>query len=267
MDFAQRLVRRRRALGYSQLDLAMLAGVSQRHISFLETGRAKPGRQALDKLIPAMATDPADQTALYAAAGFAPPQEARHRGTPDSLGSAERDALQRMLGAFGPTPAVATTPDGTIVGANRGFEKALRRALGPGHGWHSAAGGLTGNLFDLSLRPDGLARLLANPEEVIPPLRQRMAGAADRHGADGTLHDRLDGLASALPSRTAGSPPPRPPRFPVERYRLGGTVLSLVATPMRWGHGGDPSGPAITIEAFLPTDAATERWLDAASRS
>ena len=113
--FGQLLRGWRGARKRSQLELSLDAGVSQRHLSFLESGRARPSRDMIQQLSEALDLPLRERNLLLQAAGFAPLFQQR------SLDSAEmravREALEMMLAHHEPFPALVIDPQWTLRGA------------------------------------------------------------------------------------------------------------------------------------------------------
>ena len=104
----------------SQLELAMTAGVSQRHVSFLESGRARPSREMILQLSETLAVPLRERNGLLTAAGFAPVFQARALEDPE-MGQV-MGAVRMMLSNHAPYPAVAIDRAWNVVVANGPFE-------------------------------------------------------------------------------------------------------------------------------------------------
>src|SRR5918997_1598981 len=144
--------RRRR----SQLDLALEADISARHLSFIETGRSRPSRGMLLRLAERLRIPPRERNALLVAGGFAPAAPARALDDP-ALASA-RQAVDQVLAAYEPYPALAVDLHWNLVAANAGVAPFLA----------DVAPGLLEpplNVLRLSLHPEGLAPRIENLAE------------------------------------------------------------------------------------------------------
>jgi len=146
--------RQRRRL--SQLDLAIGANVSSRHLSFVETGRAKPSREMILHLAEYLDVPLRDRNALLLAGGYAPAYPERTLEAPEL--KAVQAALERVLKAHEPYPAVVVNRWWELVAANQGIGLFTRHVrpdlLEP-----------PANVLRLSLHPDGMAPRLANLPE------------------------------------------------------------------------------------------------------
>lgn len=146
--------RRRRRL--SQLALAAEACVSQRHLSFVESGRSRPSRDMVLRLAEALAVPLRERNVLLVAAGFAPVHP--ERAPDDPGGAAARRAVEAILRGHEPCPALAVDRHWTLLRANgavapllAGADEALLRP--------------PVNVLRLGLHPRGLAPRIANLPE------------------------------------------------------------------------------------------------------
>jgi transcriptional regulator with XRE-family HTH domain len=245
-DFATQLRLSRRQRGRSQTELARVAGTSQRHVSFLESGRAAPSRDMVLRLAGALDLPLRQQNAWLTAAGFAPEWREGDLAAPE-LAVIDR-ALAHMLAQQEPFPAVAMDRRWNPLRANA----ATGRLVG------FLGGGGPGNLAESLVSPDGLRRHLVNWEEVAHHfLRSVEADAA----ADGTAETRalLDRLlaypgvaALALPIESAS-------RAPVlaMHFRKHDVSLRLFTTLATIGTAQDITVQELRVECFFPADDAT----------
>jgi transcriptional regulator with XRE-family HTH domain len=245
--------RRRRRL--SQLGLAIAANVSSRHLSFVETGRAKPTSDMILHLAEHLDVPLRDRNALLLAGGYAPAYPERGLAEPDL--KAVRDALRKVLAGHEPYPAVVVNRWWELVDANPGIGLFTRhvnpKLLEP-----------PVNVLRLSLHPDGIAPRIANLPEwrahLLARLHRQAEAAGDRRLA--ALHDEL----AAYPG--GGSDKPRQATDVVVplRYRPDGTgeeelsfisITAMVGTPM------DVTVEELAIESFYPANQATAAALHA----
>jgi transcriptional regulator with XRE-family HTH domain len=236
--------RRRR----SQLDLASEAGVSARHLSFVETGRARPSRDMVLHLAEQLEVPLRERNELLVAAGFAPVYARRDLGDADM--AAVRTAVDLVLAAYDPFPAVVGDRAWNLVAANRAVatltEGAAPDLLAP-----------PANVLRLSLHPDGLAPRILNLPQWRRHVLHRLAREAHLAGDPGlgALHREL----SALPGGTDRTPP-NGIAVPL-RIRVGEQPLSFLSTVTTFGTAVDLTAAELSIEAFLPADAATAEAL------
>jgi transcriptional regulator with XRE-family HTH domain len=234
--------RQRRRL--SQLDLSNETGVSARHLSFVETGRSRPSRQMVLHLAEQLEVPLRARNELLVAAGFAPFYGERPLDAPAM--TAVRAALERVLAAHEPFPAVVVDRGWQLVAGNRGVplltEGADPALLAP-----------PVNVLRLSLHPDGMARRIRNLAQWRTHVLHRLAREARLSGDPGlaALHREL----AALP----GGTDPRPPdgiAVPL-RIRTALGELAFLGTVTTFGTAVDVTAAEVSIEAFLPADEAT----------
>lgn len=240
----------------SQLALALEAGVSQRHLSFVESGRAQPSREMLLRLAEQLDVPLRERNRLLNAAGFAPVYPERPLGDP-ALDAARR-AVDRVLAAHEPYPALAVDRHWTLVTANRAVAPLLAGA---------SPALLTPpvNVLRLSLHPDGLAPAIVNLAQWRSYLLQRLARECELSG-DSELDDLLAELKGySVPSR----PPSRSAALahadarvfvPLELETPAG-VLSFISTTTVFGTPVDVTVAELALESFFPANAPTAEFL------
>ena len=186
--------RQRRRL--SQLDLAVGAGVSARHVSFVETGRARPSAEMVMQLAEHLDVPLRDRNALLLAAGYAPAFAQRDLDDPE-MGPV-RDVLDRLLRGHEPYPAIVVDRHWGLVAANRAValltEGAAPHLLEP-----------PVNVLRLGLHPDGLAPRIRNLGEWRAHLLDRLSRQAVVSGDPAlfALHEELAALPGAQPGLAA----------------------------------------------------------------
>jgi transcriptional regulator with XRE-family HTH domain len=240
--------RRRRRL--SQLDLALEAGVSARHLSFLETGRAKPSREMVLHLSEQLEVPLRDRNRLLLAAGFAPAFEERPIDAPEM--APVREALDHVLTGHDPYPAVVVDRAWNIAAANQ--SAAMFTAGLPEHLLEPPV-----NILRATLHPDGLAPRILNYGEVrahlLERLRRQVALTADDDAA--VLFAEL----SAYPGETAEVHAPGEQIVVPLRFDAGGRELAFFSTIATFGTAVDITLSELSIEAFFPADEATSAYL------
>lgn len=249
--------RQRRRL--SQLDLALEAEISTKHLSFLETGRSQPSRDMVLHLAERLDVPLRERNVLLVSAGFAPVFPQRPLADP-ALQSA-RKAVDLVLKGHEPYPAIAIDRHWTLVAHNAAVPLLLTSAdpslLQP-----------PVNVLRLSLHPKGLAPRIENLGQWRAHLLTRL-----RQQIDVTADAELTRLMDELSSYPApgGAKAPRasvnhdyagvvvPLRFVTDK----GT-LSLFSTTTIFGTPVDITLSELAIESFFPADAATAEMLRAA---
>jgi transcriptional regulator with XRE-family HTH domain len=240
--------RERRRL--SQLDLALQAGVSARHVSFVETGRAQPSREMLLHLAEELDVPLRERNPMLLAAGYAPAYSSRTLDD-EEMGPA-RAALELILGGYQPYPALAVDRGWNLVSANPSV------ALLTG----GAAAELLEppiNVLRLSLHPDGLAGQILNLAQWRGHILDRLAREVAATGDDelAALHRELLGYPGGLRHG------PRTELAVPLRLRLADQELAFLSTVTTFGTAVDITLAELSIEAFLPADASTAAALHA----
>ena len=183
----------RRARRLSQLELSMRLGISQRHVSFVETGRARPSRPLLLAWLTALDAPLVVRNAALLQAGYAPAYSAAPLGDP-ALAQANA-ALLELLRAHDPMPALVLDAHWNLLHANRGGQW-LAATLMPGAVEMLAGAPL--NMLDMLVHPEGFTRQILNLDEVGPAL---LAHLRDDAAAQPVLLHRVEAFATLLRNR------------------------------------------------------------------
>jgi transcriptional regulator with XRE-family HTH domain len=245
--------------GLSQLDLAGEAETSQRHVSFVESGRTKPSREMVLRLAAALDVPLRQQNALLLAAGFAPAWRESSLDAPELMQI--NRAIEHILAQQEPFPAVVVDRRWTLFRANRGF---ARLSMFLSDGVPPPPGPV--NLLENILAPGGLKPLLVNWEEVVLYLLRGLHADAMADGMDETraLLDRL--MTYPDVPRLWRAPKIDEAHAPVLplHFRKGPVELRLFTTIATLGTPQDATLQDIRIESFFPLDEATaaacRRW-------
>jgi len=251
----------RRTRRMSQLDLALAAEVSSRHLSFVETGRSQPSRGMILRLSEALEIPLRDRNALFTAAGYAPLYRERPLGAPDM--AAVRQALERILDQQEPYPAVVQDGAWTMLMLNRAAERLVAALLGAVPPPEAGPANALRLLFD----PGGLRPFIDNWDEVARALvrrEQRELAHTPNAAAAETLDEVLayPGVPAAWAAPDAGAAPP--PLLTVV-LRKDALRLAWFTTLTSFGTPQDVTLQGLRIESFFPADDATERWARAAA--
>jgi transcriptional regulator with XRE-family HTH domain len=253
--FGDLLVSERRRRRLSQEALGLLAGVSQRHISYLERGKATAGPRAIHKLIDALDLDFAAANRLLAAAGLAPARPSL--GWDDPGFATARHAVQLAIAHHEPFPGIVTDRGGDVIERTAGIDALLAAAALP-DAWTTTGADGRPNLYDLSLHPDGIVGLLVNPDIVVPHTLARLEAAADTwpEAARTLARARTYPAAQRWPASSCG---PLDAGVVTEHYRVGEHDVRLVAVVAAFGSPDDVTAQATQIELLYPADATSER--------
>jgi len=237
----------------SQLALALEAEISQRHLSFLESGRSAPSREMLLHLAERLDMPLRERNAMLLAAGFAPVYAERTLEDPAMV--AARAAIELVLKGHEPFPALAIDRHWNLLAANA--------ALGP-----MLAGVADRSLLEppinvlrLSLHPEGLAPRIANLVEwrahLLDRLRRQIAVTSDP-----VLADLLQELSAYPVNDTLAALDAGPPTdhggvlVPLQLVTEAG-LLSLISTTTVFGTPRDITLSELALEAFFPANAET----------
>ncbi|MCX5339526.1 helix-turn-helix domain-containing protein [Streptomyces atratus] len=251
----------------SQLELALRADSSARHISFIETGRSRPSEDLILRLAEHLDIPVRERNALLVVAGYAPRYAQTALDDP-ALG-ALREGMERLLQGYDPYPALVVDGMYNVVAANRGIAMLLEGVAG-----HLLAPPL--NAMRLTLHPEGLAPRIRNLREwradllaqmdrqialarsaELRELYEEVAGYPAPEGAG-----RAEGAGAAGSSggagENAGAGPASPLPFALPLHiEHGGQVLSFVSSIATFNTPMDVTVAELAIETFLPADRAT----------
>jgi transcriptional regulator with XRE-family HTH domain len=256
------LIRERRVSARrSQLDLALDAGVSARHLSFVELGKARPSPELVTLIADRLGVPAREQNDWLVAAGYAP----RHTETPldaEALRTVRR-SLQLFLDAHEPFPAVAVDRCWTVQLWNDA-------AVWLGEGIPLEARGDPSNIFRISLHPDGFSRRTRNFGQWCAYLLRQLDLIVRR-----TRSPEAEALAAEIAELPDIPPRDRWSRWtpqdtdPVVPWLLehSGAELSLFTVMATFGTPVDLTLTEMTVELFLPADDATLELLSARARA
>ncbi|PKO64166.1 MAG: transcriptional regulator [Betaproteobacteria bacterium HGW-Betaproteobacteria-16] len=248
--FGERLRHWRQHRRLSQLDLAHVADVSTRHLSYVETGRASPSRDMVLRLVDRLDIPLRERNGLLEAAGFAPMYRERPLDAPDM--AAARAAVQRILDCHAPWPALAMDRHWNLVMSNQMVSVLIgdvaAELLQPPL-----------NVLRLSLHPQGLAPRIANLRQWREHLFERLHQQIHATGDDAlaallaelkSYPEDLGGHAVALPGEHHGV------LMPFEFHTPQG-VLRLISTTTVFGSPVDITLQELALETFFPADEDT----------
>ncbi|TDQ86489.1 Xre family transcriptional regulator [Dongia mobilis] len=238
----------------SQLDLALSAGMSTRHLSFIETGRAAPSREMVMRLAAQLELPLRARNRLLLAAGFAPAYAERSIDDPDLAGI--RAAIERLLAAQAPYPALAIDRHWNLLAANSSLTPLLA----------GAAPELTTppvNVLRLALHPAGIAPRILNfaewREHLMARLQRQIAASGD------PVLGELAAELAAYPAAANSDVGSADEADIAVSLRLQGPTgpLAFLSTTMVFGAPHDVLLSELAIEIFLPADDATVAALQA----
>ncbi len=258
IDPAGRMIRQwREARGISQLRLSLEAGVSARHLSFIESGRSEPGRDVLIRVGRALGLPLREHNQLLEHGGYAPLHPPRRLDDP--MLAIVKEVFGFLLDRHEPNSAVVIDSCWNVVLRNQAHAASMRLFAPDSR----SAAGEPANLIEEVFDPFGLRPAIENFELVA-----------------NLLHDRLERMAAARPTRVElralldriesfGPLPPRPNLDGIERFALllplvfrrGDLRLSVVSTTTTFTAPLDATIQELQLETFFPTDEESERLL------
>lgn len=240
----------------SQIDLSNASEVSQRHLSFVETGRSRPSREMVLHLATALEVPLREQNYLLRLAGFAPRYS--ERGLDDPELEHIRSVLDRLLAAYKPYPAVVVDRCWDVVLANGAAATLTTRLVAPAS---AALDGGRLNMLRLFLHPDGIRDHVVNRNDAAAQLVHRLGREASTYPNDARL-SALTGEVDSYPdvaNLRAATRLPTPDDLVVPVHlRAPGLELRLFTTIATIGAPHDITLEELRLETLLPTDVASE---------
>lgn len=238
--------------GLSQLALAMEAGISTRHLSFLETGRAQPSRPMVELLAGMLDIPLSERNSLLLAAGYAPTYERRPLGAPD-LQPLQR-ALDFILKQHEPYPAIVIDGASNILKRNRASERIFGLFVA------DPPGGRLANTIRTMFHPRGLRQYVVNWEDMAV----RMLYKIHRDAAIGVNEEAIrmreevmsyPGVAALWKVVDVDTPAPAMMSIKLQR---GEWSLAFFSTISTLGMPCDVALQDLRVECFFPADCATD---------
>ncbi|KUN89595.1 XRE family transcriptional regulator [Streptomyces bungoensis] len=238
----------------SQLELALRADSSARHISFIETGRSRPSEEMVLRLAEHLDVPVRERNALLLAAGYAP----HYPETPldDPALDALREGMERLIQGYEPCPALVVDAGYTVVAANRGVAMLLEgvpeKLMTPAP-----------NAMRLTLHPEGLAPRVRNLREWRGHLLAQMERQLALYRSDRLRALYEEVAAYPVPEEEPDGEPAAPvPYFALPlRIEHEGRILSFVSSISTFNTPMDVTVAELAIETFLPADPATVKYL------
>jgi len=245
----------------SQLDLALRADLSQRHLSFIESGRSQPSRQMVLQVAESLAVPLRERNALLQAAGYAPLYYERDLDSVDM--TAVREALKLTLAHHQPLPALVVNRHWGMVMSNAATTRILGLLDGePRAVWQRVDPSGQLNVMRLTFHPDGLRRVLKNWEQAATVLLSRLQREVAAQPANSPLSAVLKEVLSypGIPARwrSAALTLPPPPVLPLH-FDNGRESFSLFSMLSTFGTAQDVTADELRVETFFPADDTTAK--------
>ena len=260
MNYGTTLKDWRAARRMSQLDLATEAAVSQRHVSFLETGRAKPSREMVIHLAIALEVPLRERNAMLTAAGYAAeyPETQLTEPALDQI----RGILETVLRSHEPFPAIVVDRGWDVVLANDAAMRFTMSMIDPSSPVPTA--GM--NPITLIMHPDGVWDFIVNWPVVATAALRRLDHEIMARPTDTVLRQLRDEVLTYPDVAELRTRPARPAAADLLvpfHYRIGTAELKLFSTIATIGEAHDITLEELRLETFFAADAETEELLRA----
>lgn len=236
----------------SQLDLALEAEISTRHLSFMETGRSQPSREMVLRLAEQLDIPLRERNILLVAAGFAPVYP--EHSLDDPLLEPARKAMELVLAGHEPYPAVALDRHWNLVASNKAVAHLLE-------GVDPALLAPPVNVLRLSLHPGGVAPRIVNYRQWRTHLFERLRHQIGISGDPALVELMAELEAYPEPDGVERHPPSGQPDYagvvvPLQ-FRTSAGILSFISTTTVFGTPVDVTLSELALESFFPADAET----------
>ncbi|MEC9342682.1 MAG: helix-turn-helix domain-containing protein [Pseudomonadota bacterium] len=251
-EFGGQLREWRKVRRMSQLDLAGEAGISTRHLSFLETGRSRPTEGMIARIGEALDLPVAERNALFASAGYTPRYGSAAGQDLEGLSEPVRQVVELILERHAPWPAACLNAAYDVIAGNAGFAQ-LASAFGIGPG---------ANLLALVFEDGPVRDAIVNWNAFAPAFLKRARAEARYLGPRSTLAQRIEAIDPVPPGVDNGSSE-RPPPVIEFVLSLGGTETRWITTVTTIGSAQDAMLEGIFIEQYFPADATTTALVEA----
>lgn len=259
--FARLLKSWREARKCSQLDLALASRISQRHVSFMESGRARPSRDMVLQLSEALEIPLRERNTLLTAAGFAAMYQETDLKAPAM--APVREALQLLLDHHEPNPASVVDRAWNVLMINRAMLRVFSLAGDPTQLWQRVCGNGPHNVLKMTFHPEGFRPFIVNFDEAAPVLLNRTRREAAACNSEPLLRllDEIlayPGIPESWKVPSFQAPPP--PVLPLELAK-GELKLKLFSMITTFGTPQDITTDELRVESFFPADATTAELL------
>ncbi|MFK8031079.1 MAG: helix-turn-helix domain-containing protein [Gammaproteobacteria bacterium] len=257
MVFGDVVRRWRKVRKLSQFELALMASVSQRHLSCLETGRSRPSRPMVMQLAEALDIPLRDRNELLSSAGFA--KIYRESGLDHVQMASVRLALEQILDKHEPYPCVVVDRFWNIVSSNNALRKLISIA-----GELDVDEKVSRNLALLTLHPKGLRPFIVNFEGTVAPFVQRLRRDMLRYSDPETeaFFETVRELIDDVEVLDASSEEPLMPTLSLE-MQMGQVHIALFSVIATFGTPQDITTDELRIESFFPADEDSKLYLQA----
>ncbi len=257
-EFTEGLRHWRRLRKMSQLELALAAQVSQRHVSWLETGRSQPSRDMVLRLSEAMDVPLRERNRILNAAGFADLYQESRLDEPSM--ATVNEALTEIMQHHNPYPAFVLDRQWNIQRLNAAAGWLFSQTGDPQQMWQNVGDNGEKNMALLTVHPNGLRQFIANWDVVIGPFMLRLKREAI-DSTDSELLERYQQLEQYVDVSDLPATDTLLPILPLQ-ITLGEVVLSVCSVISAFGTTQDITAKELRIETFYPTDAASKAFFN-----
>lgn len=245
----------------SQLELALQAGISQRHLSFLESGRARPSREMVLGLTETLDVPLRERNNLLTAAGFAPIYRQRDLTAPEL--EPVRRALELTLKHHEPYPAVVVDREWNMIMTNAASLRLFGQLEDPIALWTRTCGKGPHNIMKATFHPQGLQPYIVNWDSLGLHMLNRLrreAAAAPQSGSSALLKEILSYPTVPEHWKVPDWEKPLTPVLPME-VRKGDLSIRMFSLIASFGTPQDITVDELRVETFFPADKDTERLM------
>ena len=233
---------------YSQLAFSLQAGISSRHLSFLESGRAQPSRDMVLRLADNLEAPKPDINRMLLSAGFAPAYKARPQGDADL--APIHTAISSLLANHMPYPAIAMDRYWTITNAN---DAAMNLLGAAGFAEHT-------NFLEALATQSPEDSSIINWQETVGTLLVRLQAELSLLGEDDVLGALTQNLQAHFNAHCDGHTPDRDQAILPTRFRIGDAIISVFSTIAQFGTVQDITLDDLKVELMFPMDEVSEAY-------
>jgi transcriptional regulator with XRE-family HTH domain len=257
-SFSVLLKRYRKRQGRSQLETSLEANVSQRHLSFLESGRSKPSREMILSLSEALELPLRERNRLLASSGFI--SLYKERSLDHSEMKAINDALALSLFHHEPYPAIVVDRNWNMIMCNDSTTRFLGLLGDPEKIWQKVGCRSNKNIYRLTFHSSGMKPLISNWLDLAKTLLSRLHREANADPENNELNILLKDMIQAsgidMSAHTSEEPHSLAPIIPME-ITLGNMTLKMVSMISSFGTAQDITTEELKVETFYPMDDIT----------
>lgn len=255
-EFTDGLRQWRRTRKMSQLELALAANVSQRHVSWLETGRSQPSREMVLRLSDAMDVPLRERNQILNAAGFA--NIYSEKGLDEPSMESVRKVLTDILDHHDPYPAYVLDRYWNIQMQNTSASRLFAITGDPQALWDAVGDNGEHNIALLTVHPNGLRQFIHNWDSISGQFMQRLKREAT-DSADSEVIERYRQLEQYVTVPDAQATDVLLPMLPLE-MSLGDLTLSMCSVISSFGTAQDITARELRVETFYPADDSTTQF-------